>query len=141
MGLLVGAAIGFIAVQAFLKKQHQDKIDEMNRKADMVVQEARLTAKRLVDEAEIKAEKVVSSAENRNEQIKQQKIQEAKEKFNKMKAEMDAEKANWQGLFEKEKAQHQLQMKDREINVVSQENELKQKRRESWIMRMKMVFL
>jgi len=31
VGLLVGAAIAFIVVQAFLKKQHQDKIDEMNR--------------------------------------------------------------------------------------------------------------
>lgn len=127
IGLLVGAAIGYFAIQAFIKKQNQDKIDEMNRKADMVVQEARLTAKRLTDEAELKAEKLVSNAENRNEQIKQQKIQEAKEKFNKMKSEMDSEKANWQALFEKEKAQHQLQMKDREIAVVAQENELKQK--------------
>lgn len=127
IGIIVGAAVGYFAVQAFLKRQSQEKVDESNRKADMALQEARLSSKRIVDEAEIKAEKLISSAENRNEQIKQQKIQEAKERFNNMKAEMDAEKAKWQALFEKEKAQHQVQLKDREMTVVSQENELKQK--------------
>ncbi len=127
IGILAGVAIGYFAIQAFLKKQSQDKVDEMNRKADMVVQEARLTAKRTVDEAEVRAEKLIGNAENRNEQIKQQKIQEAKDKFNKMKSEMDSEKSNWQSLFEKEKAQHQVQIKDREITVVGLENELKQK--------------
>lgn len=127
IGIIVGAAVGYFAVQAFLKKQSQDKIDEMNRKADMTLQEARLSAKRTMDEAELKADKLISNAESRNEQIKQQKIQEAKERFNNMKAEMDAEKAKWQALFEKEKAQHQVELKDREMSVVAQENELKQK--------------
>jgi ribonucrease Y len=127
IGLLVGAVLGYFAIQAYIKKLNEAKIEDMNRKADMVVQEARMTAKRLTDEAEFKAEKLTTNAENRNEQIKQQKIQEAKDKFNKMKSDMDSEKANWQALFEKEKAQHQVQIKDREIVVVSLENELKQK--------------
>jgi ribonucrease Y len=127
VGLLIGAVIGYFLVQSFLKKQTEGKIDEMNRKADMVVQEARLTAKRVTDEAELKSTNLVQTAENRNEQIKQQKIQEAKEKFNKMKAEMDLEREKWQSLFEKEKAQHQVELKDRELNVVSLENDLKQK--------------
>ena len=75
-GLIAGAIIGFVVVQLFLKKGNQGKIDEMNAKADLVVKEARLTAKRMVDEAETKAEKIMSKAESKHESIKQKKIQE-----------------------------------------------------------------
>ena len=115
-GLLAGAILGFIVVQLFLKKGNQGKIDEMNAKADLVVKEARLTAKRMVDEAETKAEKIMSKAESKHESIKQKKIQEAKQRFSRLKAE-----------FENEKAQHKVELKDREVGVVNMENELKQK--------------
>ncbi len=115
-GLLAGAIIGFIIVQLFLKKGNQGKIDEMNAKADLVVKEARLTAKRMVDEAETKAEKIMSKAESKHESIKQKKIQEAKQRFSRLKSD-----------FENEKAQHKVDLKDREVGVVKMENELKQK--------------
>ena len=115
-GLIAGAILGFIVVQLFLKKGNQGKIDEMNAKADLVVKEARLTAKRMVDEAETKAEKIMSKAESKHESIKQKKIQEAKQRFSRMKGE-----------FENEKAQHKVELKDREVGVVKMENELKQK--------------
>jgi ribonuclease Y len=127
IGLIVGGIAAYFAVQAWLKKSFQDRIEEANRKADLTVQEANLTAKRKIDEAEIKSENIVSKAESKNEQIKQQKIQEAKERFNQMKSEMDREKGNWQNMFEKEKSQHLLKMKDLEIDVKNQEGELKQR--------------
>lgn len=116
IGLLVGAVIGYFVVQAILKKAGMKKVEEMNAKADMQIKEARLTAKRIVDEAETKAEKITGQAESHHERIKQQKIQEAKEKFNKMRSE-----------FDKEKAAHQLEVKEREIEVKALESELKQK--------------
>lgn len=116
IGLLVGAVIGYFVVQAILKKAGMKKVEEMNAKADMQIKEARLTAKRIVDEAETKAEKITGQAESHHERIKQQKIQEAKEKFSKMRSE-----------FDKEKAAHQLEVKEREIEVKALESELKQK--------------
>ena len=115
VGLAIGAIIGFIIVLLFLKKGNQGKIEEMNAKADLVVKEARLTAKRMVDEAETRAEKIMSKAESKNESIKQRKIQEAKQRFSKLKGE-----------FENEKAQHRVDLKEREVGVVKMENELKQ---------------
>ncbi len=116
IGLAVGAGAGYFIVQSLMKRASLRKIEEMNAKADLEIKEARLTAKRIVDEAETKAEKIIGQAESHHERIKQQKIQEAKEKFNKMRSE-----------FDKEKASHLLEMKDRELEVKSQENELKQK--------------
>lgn len=116
IGLLVGAGIGYFVVQMLVKKASQQKIDEMNAKADLQIKEARLTAKRIVDEAETKAEKIMDKAEGHHERIKQQKIQEAKEKFNKMRSE-----------FDKEKSAHMLEVKDREVEVKQQEGELRQK--------------
>ncbi len=127
IGVAIGAALAYFGVQAWLKRLNQDKIDEVNRKSDLALQEARLTAKRTVDEAEFQVEKMISKAEQKNEQVKQQKIQEAKDRFNKMKSEMDSEKASFSTVFEREKAKHQLEMKNREIEVLNMENELRQK--------------
>lgn len=116
IGLVVGIAIGYFALKTLMAKQAREKIEEANKASDLAVQEARLTAKRMIDEAEIKAENIVSKAESRNEIVKQKKIQEAREKFNQLKSEFDTERNK-----------HLLAMKDREVVVVSQENELKQK--------------
>ncbi len=114
IGLIVGLIIGYFLVNALLKKSNQAKIEESNKKADLNIQEARLTAKRITDEAKSKADKLIANAQSKNERIKQNKIQEAKEKFN-----------NLRSNFEKEKAQHKLDLKDREVDVVQREKEVK----------------
>ena len=114
IGLIVGAVIGFIATFLIIKKGNQSKIEEINKEADLVVQEARLTAKRMVDEAETKAEKIRSQTESKNESIKQKKIQEAKEKFAKLKSD-----------YQNYKSEFKMQMKEREMEVKSQEDQLK----------------
>ncbi|NND06281.1 MAG: ribonuclease Y [Saprospiraceae bacterium] len=113
IGLIIGGVLGLIGVGLFLRRNQQNKTEETNKKADLVIQEARLTAKRMIDEAETKAEKVISKAEGKNESIKQQKIQEAKEKFAKLKAD-----------YEERKSQHRIEMRERELVVVEKEKAL-----------------
>ncbi len=112
---LVGIVIGFILVNFFSKKKSQNHIEEMNAKADLAIQEARLTAKRLVDDAEVNAEKLISKAERENERRKQQKISEAKDNFERLKSN-----------FEGEKDKFYSKLKEREIDVVKKETDLKQ---------------
>jgi len=109
-----GIVIGFILVNFFSKKKSQNHIDEMNAKADLAIQEARLTAKRLVDDAEVNAE-LISKAERENERRKQQKISEAKDNFERLKSN-----------FEGEKDKFYSKLKEREIDVVKKETDLKQ---------------
>ena len=116
IGLVAGAAIGFFIVRLFMNRSSSAKMAELNSKADLIIQDARLTAKRIVDEAETKAEKKVSQAESENERIKQRKIQEAKEKFSRFKQE-----------FESYKADQMIELKEREMEVKSLEKEWDQK--------------
>ncbi|NUO03132.1 MAG: DUF3552 domain-containing protein, partial [Saprospiraceae bacterium] len=116
IGVIVGAIVGYLLIRLFSKNAVQSKVEEMNAKADQAVKEARLSAKRIIDEAETKSEKIISQAEIENEKIKQRKIQEAKEKFNRYRSEFESEKSN-----------HVVEMKEREMMVKSMESELRQK--------------
>ncbi|MFN8320480.1 MAG: ribonuclease Y [Saprospiraceae bacterium] len=111
-GLVLGGLGGYFSVRTIFKKQ----ISEANAKSDITLKEAELTAKRKIDEAEIQAEKLVAKAQQTNENIKQQKIQEARDKFNQLKSE-----------FESYKAEQKVAMKDREMQVLSAEKDLKSK--------------
>ena len=113
---VVGLILGYLLATLVIKGGKKRLLEESNQKADLAIQEARLTAKRISDEAEMKAEKILSQAEAKHESIKNRKIQEAKEKYNTLK-----------GQFETEKAQHKLELKEREVDVVNKENDLKAK--------------
>jgi ribonucrease Y len=119
IGLAGGAVIGFLVVYFLVQKIYSGRTKEANQKADLLIQEARLTAKKMVDEAENKAEKIVSKAEAKHESIKQRKIQEAQERFNRLRADL-----------EEQKAQHKIDLKEREVSVINSENDLKQKLKE-----------
>jgi len=119
IGVVAGAVVGFLITFFLIRKTQENKTREVNSKADLVIQEARLTAKKMVDEAENKAEKIVSKAEAKHESIKQKKIQEAQDRYNKMRSE-----------FESEKAQHKIDLKEREVGILNLENEFKQKQKE-----------
>ena len=115
VGVLAGALVGFFLANLLVKKKSQSQVEEMNAKADLQIQEARLTAKRLVDDAEVNAEKIISKAERENERRKQQKISEAKDNFERLKSQ-----------FEGEKDKFYSKLKEREIDVVKKETDLKQ---------------
>ena len=116
VGVVVGALLGFFSGKGMLGKANQAKIDEVNAKADLTLKEARLTAQRKIDEAETKATKMIARAEAKNEAMKNRKISEAKQKFNRFRSE-----------FDKDKAKHKLELKDREVDVVNKEKDLKRK--------------
>jgi len=127
IGLVAGSIIGLVIMMLITRSRTAKKINDLNTQADLEIKEARLSAKRIVDEAETKAEKITSQAESKNERIKQKKIQEAKSKFNQLRADFESEKSN-----------HVVQMKDREIQVKELESDLKQRMnsfgdREKWL--------
>ncbi len=117
LGAIGGALIGFFLLRIILKKSYENKFEDLNKKIDLEIKEARISAKRIVDEAETKAEKLTSQAEGKNERIKQKKIQEAKDTFSKLKSD-----------FESERSSHIVEMKERELQVQTIENELKQRK-------------
>ena len=113
---VLGIVIGYFIANLAIKGGKKRLLEESNQKADLAVKEARLTAKRITDEAEMKAEKLLAQAESKHDSIKNRKIQEAKEKFNKLRSQFDTEKA-----------QHKLELKDREVEVLNKENSLQSK--------------
>ena len=120
IGLVVGGIIAYLLTTQMAKKGNLKSLEEHNRQADLAVQEARLTAKRLTDEAAVEAQRLqlkatdlVAKAEAENERIKQQKIQEAKERYAQMRSQFDTEKH-----------QHQLKLKEMELEVVTKEKDL-----------------
>ncbi|MEY3248304.1 MAG: hypothetical protein RL742_347 [Bacteroidota bacterium] len=119
IGLAVGAVVAY-AIAAYLHKKANEKaVEEGNRQADLAVKEARLTARRITDEASVQAEKMVAKAEAENERIKQQKIQEAKERYGQMRSQFDSEKA-----------QHQVKLKEMELEINAQQKELQTRQEE-----------
>jgi len=119
LGLVGGGGAGYVILNNIFKKSRQKQIKNSNSKSDLILEQAKIAAKRISDEAEVNADKILSKAESRNEQIKQKKIQEAKDHFNSKRAE-----------FEKERSSYLVEMKEREMLVVSSENELKRRQNE-----------
>lgn len=115
-GLVAGLILGYVVSNYLVKRTAQAKIDEANNKADLTLKEAEMTAQRKVDEATSRADKIISKAESKNESIKQKKIQEAKDKYAKLKAD-----------YQSYKADQKVEMKEREMQVVAMEKELSQK--------------
>ncbi len=116
IGIVIGLVVGYLITTLAIRRTNQRRADEINKKADLAIQEARLTAKRTIDEAETKAQKLITKAEGRNESIKQKKIQEAKSKYSRLKAD-----------YEERKAKHRIEMKEREMEVVEMEKDLRSK--------------
>jgi ribonuclease Y len=113
---MAGLILGYVVSNYLVKRTAQAKIDEANNKADLTLKEAEMTAQRKIDEAESRADKITSKAESKNESIKQKKIQEAKDKYAKLKED-----------YQSYKADQKVEMKEREMQVVAMEKELSQK--------------
>ncbi len=117
VGLAAGGGIGFFMVKQLGAKNAQaaqSLIDEANKNADLSLKEAKMTAQRVVSEAESKASNLIEKSEIKNEQIKNQKIQEARERFNQMKSDFDAKKSK-----------DLIEFKEREMEVVTKETTLR----------------
>jgi ribonuclease Y len=113
VGLLIGAVIGYFLVQNILKKKQQADLQASHAESDKIIKEARIAAERTLSEAKSKADSIVAKSEQKNENIKQRKIQEAKEKFNRMRSE-----------FNTDKSKQMVELKDRRIEIKGLEKEL-----------------
>ncbi len=127
IGLILGGGVSYFLMKQGTLGNFRNMVEDANRKADATVQAANLTAKRIGEEAELKAERLVDKAEKKNEAVKQQKIQEAREKFNQLRSEFDIERSKSRSEMDAEKANHLLQLKEREVGTVAKEAELKQR--------------
>ncbi len=110
---VLAAVASYFIVRAALQKANAAKIQEINQKSDLEIEKARLSAQRIISEAETKSEKIVSRAESKNESIKQQKIQQAKEKYASLKAQFDEQKSK-HNIIVREK-ESEFKEKDREL--------------------------
>lgn len=115
-GLLAGVVIAYFVVKSLMSKGNNSKISEMNAKSDLIIKEAKLSADRILNEANNKADQLRSKSEAENERIKQKKIQEAKDKFARMKSQ-----------YETEKTQRLLDLKEREMELKALDKEWKSK--------------
>jgi len=115
LGLLGGSGVGFFIVRTIVAKSNQKKLEDINKSSDLELEKARITATRIVDDATNRAEKIISKAEAKNDAIKQQKILESRENFNKLKSE-----------FETFKNSQMIDLKERELKVGLIEKDAKQ---------------
>jgi ribonucrease Y len=121
LGLLGGGAVGFYTLRTLSAKSAQVVVDEANKTADLTLKEAKLTAQRVTSEAESKSmsliERANASVEKSkidNERIKNEKIQQAQERFNRLRSEFDSQKSK-----------ELVEMKEREMQVLTKENDSK----------------
>ena len=121
LGLLGGGAAGFYTLRTLTAKSAQVVVDEANKTADLTLKEAKLTAQRVTSEAESKSmsliERANASVEKSkidNERIKNEKIQQAQERFNRLRSEFDSQKSK-----------ELVEMKEREMQVLTKENDSK----------------
>ncbi len=115
IGLMLGAAAGYISSQKQIGKANQERLEAVNSQADKTISEAKQTATKIIADAESEAKKALADADRKNENIKQKKILEAREKYIKFKSE-----------FEDEMTNRKQQVKEDELRLKEFENRIKQ---------------
>lgn len=116
IGLLIGVLAGGGVSYFMIRTLFQNRLKEANNKADITLKEAELSAQRKVNDAETAAAKIVARAEQNNENVKQKKIQEARDNFSRLKSE-----------FETWKAEQKVELKEKEMNLAALQKEIQQK--------------
>lgn len=113
IGVVVGAIVGYIIATIISKNAAKNKIDGLNAQSDQIIKEARASADRIVSEAKSKAETTAEKFKVKNESIKQQKIQEAKAKYAKLKED-----------YQIYKNERKAELKELELEVKAQKKDL-----------------
>lgn len=121
LGLVGGGAAGYFTLRSLTAKRAQVVVDEANKTADLTVKEAKITSQRLTSDAETKSNSMIERANAAvekskidNERIKNEKIQQAQERFNRLRSEFDSQKSK-----------ELVEMKEREMQVLTKENDFK----------------
>lgn len=116
IGLIAGAGIGYFVVQSLIRRSSKALLEDAEAKAKLLADQAKLEAKRITDEASNKSQRILDQAESKNESIKQKKIQEAKDHYNKLRSE-----------FDQVRNKQKIETREREMEILNRENEFKQK--------------
>lgn len=115
IGVVVGAIVGYIIATIISKNAAKNKIDGLNAQSDQIIKEARSSADRIVSEAKSKAETTAEKFKVKNESIKQQKIQEAKAKYAKLKEDYQSYKNERKAELKELELEAKAQKKDLEL--------------------------
>ncbi len=140
VGLVVGIAIGYFLLNTTMQGKFKAKMNEVDAKADLAIKESRITATKTIEDAKLKADRIMSKAEGKNESIKLKKIQEARDKYAKLKSDYDDYKNKRKSELKeqeletkqalKEFASKEQSFKDKMESLNAQKNELEQQESE-----------
>jgi ribonuclease Y len=117
MEIIIGVSAAILsAVITFVitRSQKNTRVKEAEQEAQRLIEEAKTKSQSIVSKAENKAERIMDKAEQKNESIKQGKIQQAREKYTKLKSE-----------YEEYKNEIKLKLKEEKIEVKNLRSELK----------------
>jgi ribonuclease Y len=127
MELFIGMAIGAVVAAAlsffFIKSRQSTQVREAQKQADQILSEAQSKAKSIIDKARDQSERMVEKAEQKNESIKQSKIQQAREKFAKLKTDYEEYKSNAKFELKEER----MEIKNMRRELKSEEDRFQEK--------------
>ncbi|HKK87393.1 MAG TPA: ribonuclease Y [Saprospiraceae bacterium] len=114
IGIAIGAIVAAILSFVFIKSRQSTQVKEAQKQADQILAEAESKARGIVEKAKDQAELMMEKAEQKNESIKQSKIQQARDKFAKLKAD-----------YEEYKSEAKFELKEERMEVKNLRRELK----------------
>lgn len=123
IGMAIGAVVAAVLSFVLIKSRQSTQVKEAQKQADQILGDAESQAKDIVDKAEDNVERMVEKAEQKNESIKQSKIQQARDKFAKLKTEYEEYKSN--AKFELKEERMELKNLRRELK--SEEERVQEK--------------
>ncbi len=119
IGLGIGAILSAIITFFIVRKSSAGNIAEFEKRANLIIKEAESKSEQMLSKAETKADRIVGKAEQKNESIKQSKIQEAREKYAKLKTD-----------YEEYKSNAKIELKEERIEIKNLKRELKSEEEE-----------
>ncbi len=117
VGVALGLAVGYYLNTLIFKRKNE----ELNRKADTIIEDARISAKHIVGDAELKAKQLVNDAELKAKNLKEKYLTEAREKVARLKEELDRRKKSF--VDEVREKEEELTKRHRELKTLEEELE------------------
>jgi|GEM_PF-4322123 len=121
LAIVVGVALGLVVGYYVNSLIFKRKNEELNRKADTIIEDARISAKHIVGDAELKAKQLVNDAELKAKKLKEKHLTEAREKVSRLKEEIERRKKAF--IDEVREKEEELTKRHRELKSLEEELE------------------
>lgn len=131
---LVALGGGFVGGQMMLKNMNKGKESDLEQKMSKILTEAQENARKKEEEAKSVADKIVNDARSKSENIKQQKMLEAKEHWIQKKAEFDEKTTEREARVKSS----EIDLKDRVNNLQNKEREVQRLNKDIEVQRQKL---